>query len=274
MMPRLCATLCACLVALACPGALAGALQLPPPPPARFAPSAGARLPLDAVLRDETGKAAPLSAWFDGRPVVLVPGYYRCPNLCGTVFEGVLQALALGGLRGGEYRLLGVSIDPREDAAAAAHKHAAYANLLPAGAGLALLTGDTAALARIEAALGYVATPEADSGQIAHAAGFVVADKDGRILRHFPGVRFDPAALRDAVRAAREGAAPPAPSLGQRLLLLCAHYDPATGRNTPLALALVRAAALAVLAALLWSLWRWRARGSGGSGGSDKGASA
>jgi protein SCO1/2 len=68
-------------------------------------------------------------------------------------------------------------------------------------------------------------------------------------------VRFDPAGLRAAVSAAATGQAP---SFGQQLLLLCAHYDPAVGRHSAAALAAVRSVALAVLAGLLG--WGWRRR--------------
>jgi len=239
----------------------AQALALPPPPAARFDPVPGARLPPDAVLRDDLGRAVRLDALYSGRPLVLVPGYYTCPNLCSTLFEGVLQALALSGLRAGEYRLAGLSVDPRDGAAAAAARKRAYATLLPGGAAdLVLLTGDAATLARVQAALGYRAVPDAAGGELAHAAGFVVLDAQGRIARYFPGVRFDPAALRDAVRAAAHpGTAAAAPSFGQQLQLLCAHYAPTSGRHTQTALAAVRAGALAL--PLLLAGWLWRRRG-------------
>jgi protein SCO1/2 len=232
--------------------AAAQALALPPPPAAQFDPVPGARLPLDAVLRDDTGRQVRLAALFD-RPVVLVPGYFTCPNLCSTLFEGVLQALALSGLAKGDYRLVGLSIDPRDGATTAAARKRAYAALLPGGAAdITLLTGDAATLARLEAALGYRAVPDAAGGQLAHAAGFVVLDADGRIARAFSGVRFDPAALRAAIRT-------PTPSFGQRVLLLCAHYAPTSGRHTDAAMAAVRGGVL--LLPLLLLGWLWRRRG-------------
>ena len=254
MMPRVLLL----LVALACAPAFAQALRLPAAPDAAFSPKIGTPLPLDAVLRDEKGIAAPLRTWFGRVPVVLVPGYWRCTSLCGTQFEGVLQALALSGLKAGEYRLLGMSIDAHEDAGLARARHAAYAGLLPGGgADLALLDSDARTLGRIEGALGYRTVPGADGGQIAHAAGFVVVAPDGRIARFFPGVRFDPVELRGAVRAAREGV-PQAQGFATRLALLCAHLDPVAGRHTEAALAAVRIAALAVALALAGGLWRRR----------------
>ena len=240
------------LALLACGPAAAQALALPPPPAARFDPVPGTRLPLDAVLRDDTGRQVRLAALVD-RPVVLVPGYYTCPNLCSTLFEGVLQALALSGLGKGDYRLVGLSVDPRDGAATAAARKRAYAALLPGGADdLTLLTGDAATLARLQGALGYRAVPDPASGQLAHAAGFVVLDADGRIASTFSGVRFDPAALRAAIKT-------PAPSFGQQVLLLCAHYVPTSGRHTDAALAAVRGGVL--LLPLLVLGWLWRRRG-------------
>jgi protein SCO1/2 len=249
------------LVLLACCApARAQALRLPPPPAAAFSPAPGARLPFGVVVRDQGGRVFPLGNLFGRRPVVLVPGYYTCPNLCSTVFEGVLQALALSGLGAAEYRLVGLSVDPRDGSAEAAARQRAYASLLPGGAAdLSMLTADAPAAAAIAAALGYRIEPDRDSGQLAHAAGFVVLDAGGRVTRLFGGARFDPAALRDAVReAARPNAAA---SLGEQFLMLCAHYDPTVGRYTMPALAAVRAGALTLPLVLVVWLWRRRARG-------------
>jgi protein SCO1 len=236
-------------------------LQLPPPPKVAFAPVPGAQLPLGARLTDDDGTPIQLGALFGRAPVVLVPGYYTCPNLCSTLFEGVLQALALSGLRRGEYQLVGLSIDPADTPAAATAKKRDYGAILPGGAqDIHLLTGSTQPIGALATALGYRSVRDRDTGQLAHAAGFVVAGADGRIVRYFGGVRFDPAALREAVRSAGRDEAP---GWGQQLLLLCAHYAPTSGRHTAAAMAAVRAVALAVLALLLGWAWRRHRRGAG-----------
>lgn len=241
--------------------ACAQPLALPAPPAAAFAPRAGAALPMDARFIDDTGRAIRLGDLFGARPVVLVPGYYTCPNLCSTLFEGVMQALALGGLDAGAYRLAGVSIDPSDTPARAAAKKRGYAGMLPGGgANLHLLTGAPDAVGAFAGAIGYRYSG-GEGGQFAHAAGFVVATPDGRVARYFPGVRFDPAELRAAVQDAARGATTGA--LTSRVLLLCAHFDPASGRYSLAAMNAVRAAGLLVLAALLAWMWLWRRRARG-----------
>jgi len=256
--------LCAALLGagvMQTPAANAQALQLAAAPPVRFQPKPGARLPLDAVLRDQHGVAAPLGRQFGRMPVVLVPVYYSCQTLCSTLFENVLQALSLSGLKAGEYRLVGVSVDPHDGPARAMDKVRMYAEMLPGGAAdLQMLTGDAPALARVEAALGYRAIPTPDSPELAHAAGFVVADADGHVTRFFDGVTFDAVALRNAVHDADAGKIDPA-SFADRLVLLCAHFAPSSGLHNGAALAAVRALALAVLLALAGWIWRRRRRG-------------
>ena len=67
------------------------------------------QVPLDLVFRDEAGRDVPLSSFFQsGKPVILVPVYYRCPMLCTQILAGVessLKAVSLesgAGFRGGQ----------------------------------------------------------------------------------------------------------------------------------------------------------------------------
>jgi protein SCO1/2 len=243
----------------------------------------GARLPLDAAFNDASGRAVRLGDYFridGGRaavPVVLVLGYFHCPNLCETEMEGVLQALAESGLPRRAYRVLAVSIDPEETAADAAERRridlqvadlARPRGLAAADPPLALdaLVGKAASIDRLAHAAGFVfvasganrsasGPPEGQARTFAHAAGFLVATPDGRISHYFLGVRHDPAALRRAIDdAAGNGIGNAVASL----LLLCAHLDPTLGHLSAEVLLGLRLLGIGLAAGL--GLWIWRHR--------------
>lgn len=225
-------------------------------PQAQYLQQLDAQLPLSAAFVDDSGHTVRLGAFFGTQPVVLVLGYYHCPNLCSTLMDGVLESLADVGLPPRAYRVLGVSIDPSEDAALAARKKASYATLLArAGGDLHLLTGMKPQIDALARSAGFRYTYDESAGQYAHPAGFLVATPGGRISHYFMGVRFDPRDVRLALVDASSGRIG---SPVDRLLLLCSHYDPVTGRYSTAAMSLVRAVCLAVLAAL--GIWMWRAR--------------
>ena len=82
----------------------------------------GAVVPLDQPLRAEDGRAVTLRQVGQGRPMLLVLGYFHCPNLCGVVRDDLFSALSLSHLAAArDYELVAVSIDPAETAADAAH---------------------------------------------------------------------------------------------------------------------------------------------------------
>ncbi len=240
----------------------AQALAYPPPPQVRFVQRPGAQLPLSGDFADDSGHAVRLASFFDARPVVLVLGYYHCPNLCSTLMDGVLESLADVRLPPRAYRVVGVSIDPTETPEIAARKKEAYGTLVArAGGDLHLLTGSERPIRALAKSAGFEYAYDATTKQYAHPSGFLVATPGGRISHYFMGVRFDPRDLRLALVDASSG------SIGSpvdQLVLLCSHYDPATGRYSTAVMAIVRAVCLLVLAAL--AAWIWRARGRWGRG--------
>ena len=199
-----------------------------------------------------------LGAFFGKQPVVLVLGYYHCPNLCSTLMDGVLESLSKVGLPPSAYRVLGVSIDPSENADIAARKKASYTPLIAhAGGELHLLTGAQPQIDTLAHSAGFQYAYDADTRQYTHPAGFLIATPHGRISHYFMGVRFDPRDVRLALVDASSGRIG---SAADRLLLLCSHYDPVTGRYSSIAMTLVRTISLTVLAALIIWIWRTRRR--------------
>jgi protein SCO1/2 len=214
----------------------------------------GEPLPLDVAVVDEQGREAPLSRYFGRVPVALVFGWYDCRTLCTTMMESVLVAASAAGLPSDGYRIVGVSIDPRETSADAARKGAMY-RTAHGSAPLALLTARAPAIERLTRASGVSYRYDANRDDFTHPLAVIVAGADGRIARYVPGVAVEPRDLRLALVDAGQGRIG---TLAERIYLRCAHYDPVTGRYSVRVMAWVRA--LALLTAVALGVWIWRRR--------------
>src|SRR5437868_6960197 len=72
-----------------------GAQDLPRPIDAlKIEQRLGAQVPLDAEFRAADGQVVRLGDLAQGKPVVLVLAYYRCPRLCSMVINNVIEGLA------------------------------------------------------------------------------------------------------------------------------------------------------------------------------------
>ena len=216
-----------------------------------FSQRPGAALPWDVPLLDEGGRVLSLRQVSSGLPVVLALGYLHCPNLCGVVREDALSALSRSGLRAGrDYALAIVTIDPAETPADAARARAESLARYDASAAY-WLTGPPAGLRALQDAAGLHVRSDPALKQFLHPAGLVVATPAGVVSSYVLGVGYEPADLVAAIARARDGgigwAAP--------VLLLCFHFDAASGRYTLAVAKVVRLAAgltaLALGAALL-----------------------
>lgn len=249
-------------VLVATPSAHADLLRSTPPAAGAdlaFDQRINAALPANLRLRDAQGNAVRLGDYFGKVPIVLVLGYYHCPNLCSTLLDGVVEGLTLAQLPPSEYRLVAVSIDPREGPADAARRKAAYASLL-GDMHTSFLTGSREATAALAKTVGFHYRWDAEQGQYMHPSGFAIVTPQGRISRYFLGVRFEPKDLHDAVELAADGRAA---SPVQRLLLLCSHYDPAKGHSGAVMAALRFFCLLLLVGLAVWIWRRGRAHRSG-----------
>jgi protein SCO1/2 len=199
-------------------------------------------IPLDLVFQDEEGRPTPLRQFFQGKPVVLTLVYYECPLLCNLVLNGVLRAIrAVRFDLERDYRIVTVSIDPRETPALAAAKKRKYAagyGRSGAAAGWHFLTGRETAIRELARAAGFRYTYDAARGQ--YTPG-------GKLARYFYGVEYS---ARDLRLALVEASAGKIGSAVDQILLYCFHYDPQTGRYGPLVLHLIRVAGAATLVTL------------------------
>ena len=192
----------------------------------------GDAIDLDLEFTDEEGERVRLGELFGERPVVLVLAYYECPMLCTLVLNGTVRALrALSDLDCGEdFDVVVVSIDPDESPALAREKRDGYVESYGRGDttdGWHFLTGDAEPIAALAEQVGfrYVYDPKTD--EYAHASGIMVLTPDGELSSYFYGVEFVAKDVKLGLVEAGEGEIG---TLADRVLLLCYHYDPTTGR--------------------------------------------
>ncbi len=204
----------------------------------------GAAIPLQQMFRDDTGAAARLIDLVDGKPFVLVLGYFHCPNLCGVVRADLFDALRKSGLRAGlDYSLAVLSIDPSESSADAAAAKASDLQRYPtpgAARDWHFLTGTADATQAVSGAVGFHGRPEPDRNQFPHPLGVVFATSEGVVSSYLLGVGYQPNDVRLAVARSARGDVAPAAS---PVLLLCYDFDPTTGKLTLSIMKLLRVAA-------------------------------
>jgi protein SCO1/2 len=189
------------------------------------------QVPLELRFRDERGHSVRLGDYFTDKPVVLVLGYYSCKNLCSVVMDGLLASLGqINFNAGNEFEVVAVSINPRETPALARMKKTVYLksyNRPGTREGLHFLTANQPAISMLTRSVGFRYFFDPKIGQYVHAAGITVLTPAGRIARYLYGVHYQPSDLRLSLVEASKGQIG---SVIDQLLLLCAHYDPTTGK--------------------------------------------
>jgi protein SCO1/2 len=211
----------ALLVALlACAVPAGGPATAAEPGDVAFSGKAGDRLPIDVILRDDTGAAVRLGDLAD-RPLLLTFVPLSCGRQCPLVLGGLAEALGRLPLRPGEdYAVATVSIDEDDtpERAAAAKRNYLQAVGVPfPPAAWRFLTGDHAAIGRLTQAVGlhfqrhgeHFFHPEvllavSPGGAISSVLPVEAVRYNGRLL-----VTFEPVELEQALVGARRGTVHP-----------------------------------------------------------------
>jgi protein SCO1/2 len=244
-------------------------LSSAPAPAARLREQPGAALPLALPFVDSEGRKLTLADCFDpNHCVLLVPGYYRCPQLCGLLMHALLEGLQRSGAPRTDWRIVGISIDPQDTPATARARRdldLAYADFLlgaedaPSPLDLRLLVGGPASIARFAQSVGFTSAALPASGdepRFTHPTTVIAATPQGRIARYLPGLQFDPGLLRNTIAAARRGET--ATALSEQLALPCGHPEPRWGARNAMVMDTTRAVALAAAGGL--AAWCWHRR--------------
>jgi protein SCO1 len=216
-----------------------------------FDQNLGARVPLDLPFRDESGAAVRLGDYFGAKPVLLTLGYYECPMLCTLQLNGLARSLKpLAFSAGKEFDIVTVSIDSLETSVLAAAKKKGYVrryNRAGAERGWHFLTGDEPSIRKLADVVGFHYAYDTRTDTYAHPAGILVLTPEGKISRYFYGIEIPPRDIRlGLIEASERRIGSPV----DKLLLLCFHYDPATGTYNFVIMQALRVLGVATAAAL------------------------
>ncbi len=199
----------------------------------------GAFVQADAVFKDEDGKTVKIANYLNqGKPVILVPMFYRCGGTCIQISEGSIKCFRAMRLKdiGRDYLVLNIGIHPKETPDLAKVKKiesiSSYDpnNKRPtAASGWHFLTGDLPNIKKLLDSVGYTFEYDAVNDRLAHPAGMILLTPDGQISKYFYGFqysqRFLIISLNDA-QSMRVG------SKEEPRFFGCLSVDPATGQVT------------------------------------------
>lgn len=205
----------------------------------------GDAVPLDTRWHDETGAAVTLADFFHkGKPVIIVPVFYRCKAACLVVFDKTVKSVMALQARypQEQFEVVAFSIDPTETTIDAKVTESAINKVYADGAhneaekvsDLALarqswhfLTGEIDSITKLTTAIGFRFTYEPEIDRINHATGIMIASPEGKLAGYLLGSDFPAPAIRNSLQLAR------AEKVGEKaepILLGCFMMDPATGK--------------------------------------------
>ncbi len=221
----------------------------------------GAKLDPELAFVDERGYPFQLGQLFPGdRPIVLVPGYYACPDMCGQVIHGMLDALnAVDLLPGKDYQIVNVSIDPRETPEVALERKQKFLSQLHhvgGEEGWRFLTGEETAIQQLTQRVGFRYFWAEHDSRFAHPGALIFVSPQGVLTRVLTGTTFEAADVRLAIVEASEG------KLGtfwDEVRLNCLTFDPRTGSYALLGMTVMRIGGvitIVVIAAMIFFMLR------------------
>jgi len=247
---------CAILIVLGLSSHL-GSSRPQPPPEAGIDQRVGESVTLDSSFRDETGNPLTLREAAGGKPVILALVYYRCPQLCTLILNGLGEALQDLRPKVGEgFSVISLSFDPKEGPELARAKQRQYLKSYgrpAAERGWRFLTGEAGPIDRLCRETGYRTVADPLTGEIAHGSALVLLTPEGKISRYLLGISYPERELRLSLVEASEGKIG---TVSDQILLLCMRYDPATGKYGLAILRLLKIAAVGTLLGMALLIYR------------------
>jgi len=195
----------------------------------------GVKLDLDTPFIDHTGKAVTLGDYFqDGKPVLITFNWYNCKTLCSVQLNHLLDTFKAMRWTAGEdgFRVVTISIDPREQWQLAGDKRKSYLEELGRGdVDWSFLVASNALSTNVRAlaeSMGFYYRYDEMADQYVHAAAVYVMTPKAVISHYLLGITFEPRDVRFSLIDASNGRL--GSSFDKMLLLNCFHYDANLGR--------------------------------------------
>ena len=227
------------------------------------------QLPLDLMLTDQDGQRVQLRDYFDGeRPVLLTFAYHNCNTLCSMVLSAAANGVKdVDWKPGDEFRMVTISIDPRDTVDVAAAKRRHMLELVGReDADWDFLIADQATIDAATEAAGYRYFYNANQDVYAHPAAVMFMTPEGKFARYLYGLQLNPNDVRFGLLEASEGRSI---STAEQILLYCYAYDPAANSYTLLATNIMKAGGVVTMTLLggaLFFFWRRERRRKGFGG--------
>jgi protein SCO1/2 len=220
----------------------------------------GEQVDRSLVFTDHSGQERTLGELMgdDGKPVLLTLNYYRCKMLCNLQLNALLDTLrGLGWRPGDQFRIVTVSIDPREGWELGRDKRSSYLGQLGKGdVDWTFAVGAEANIKALADSVGYSYAYDPVLDQYGHTAALFFLGPDGTIARYLYGLRYNARDVRFALMDASSGTVG---STVDRVILSCFYYDAEIGAYGPFAFGVMRLGGLMILTTLgmfLSAMWR------------------
>lgn len=201
-------------------------------------PRLGETLPMHVEFKNSKGEPVKLGDYFkDGKPVIIVMAYYRCPVMCPVTIDKMAKAMdEVDYVVGDKYKALVFSIDPSEVPLSAENKKYRYvtgytklteANRAQVESGFEFHVGTEVASKELADALGF-RFKLLENGEYSHPSLMFVVTPDGRLARYAGGISYTGRDLKLMLLEASAGQI--ADGLGDLFLHYCYRFDPNSGK--------------------------------------------
>ncbi|MCY2955801.1 MAG: SCO family protein [Planctomycetota bacterium] len=212
----------------------------------------GAMIDRELSFTDERGNPFQFKQLFPGdRPVILVLGYYTCPDMCGQVIHGMLDAInEIDLVPGKDYQLVNVSIDPRETAEVAFQRKQTFLNKLHhvgGPEGWRFLVGEEQSIQALAQTVGFHYLWLGHNNRYDHPGALMFLTPKGELNRVITGLSFEPEAVRLALLEASKGENA---SFLDKIRLSCLTFDSRTNTYTVTAMTVMRIGGVLTLAGI------------------------